>query len=476
MKIQFYIIFLILNQFAFEVTGQNSTKITGFVPEAKDSTWTVELGIENPDVIYENRFTTIKTKTQNGKFSFDFEINKPKMVTLEINGHRLFFPGVFCVLIEPMDSLDFSIKNMNKLGLMDIGVTGKGKEKVDFVKAIIAATFPIYKSDPRKQSVQFTFETTDRKLNVIDSVYDFFPSNIDSLAKDIIRAYEYDLILDIPLLTATKSDSSQYFFNKFIVDKKRMDILLKKEVLNYYPYHVLANNILLSAYRNPAAQLGRTFIQNKPIEFAHLVVKQLGNNVPAKEYLLADLTVKTLKAERLNGTSKNLYNYFKKNVSTNSIFYQEVENLYKYFSSNLMPGQPFYNFELPDRTGKIHYLQDFKGKVIVMDFWFNGCSGCLQMANIIDSLEKVFSPGKVQIISINVDSKKQWLAGIGKYSSNKSLNLYTNEQKTEHPLISYLNFNTYPKLVVIDKKGQLAETPPDPRSNMNDFIDFINKL
>lgn len=476
MKIQFYIILMLLTLFAIDSVGQNLTKITGFIPEAKDSSWTVVLSINNPDVIQDGRFTIIKTKTQNGRFSFDFEINKAKMITLEINGRRLFYPGVFCVLTEPQDSLNFCVKNMNKLGLMDIEVTGKGKEKVDFVKAIIAATFPIYKTDPHKQSIQFTFETTDRKLNAIDSVYTFFPTKFSTVAKDIIRAYEYYLILDIPMLTATKSDSSQNLFNKYIVDKRRMDILMKKEVVNYYPYHVLGNYILLSENKNQTKKLDRNIIQNNPMEYAQLIVKHLNENILVKEYLLADLTVKRLKSERLSNDSKILYNYFKQNVSSKSSFYQEVENLYSFFSSNLVTGEPFYKFDLPDTKGILHSLEEFKDKVIILDFWFYGCTGCVQMANVIDSLEDFFSPEQVQIISINVDSKRQWLAGIGKYSSKKSLNLYTSEQKTEHPLIKYLNFNSYPKLVVIDRSGRLTRTPPDPRSNKKDFIDFIMQL
>ncbi|MGE6397369.1 TlpA family protein disulfide reductase [Chryseobacterium scophthalmum] len=476
MKTKLYIILMLLNLLSLDSIGQKMTKITGFVPEARDSSWNVVLSVENPEVIKEDRYMIIKTKTQNGRFSFEFETDKAKMVTLEINGRRLFYPGVFCVLAEPQDSLDFCIKNMNKLGLMDIEVTGKGNEKVDFVKAMIAATFPIYKTDPHKQSIKFKFETTDRKLNAIDSVYRFFPSKLSILAKDIIMAYEYDLILDIPLLSASKNDSSQNMFNKYIIDKKRMDILLKKEVINYYPYHVLGNYVLLSEQNNQKKQLSPNFIQNKPVEYAELIVKHLGQNIPAKEYLLADLTVKRLKSERLSENSKVLYDYFKKNVSINSTFYQEVENLYKYFTTNLMAGEPFYKFTLADTTGISHTLDDFKGKIVVLDFWFYGCKGCVQMANVIDSLEDALSPELIQFISVNVDSKRQWLAGIGKYSSKKSLNLYTGELKTEHPLIKYLNFNSYPKIVVIDRSGKLAKIPPDPRNNKQDFIDFIMSL
>ncbi|UIR57818.1 TlpA family protein disulfide reductase [Sphingobacterium sp. SRCM116780] len=479
MKIQFLII-IFLNVITLPSIAQKLTKITGFVPEAKDSSWTVKVSVENKNSISANRYTFFETETQNGRFSFDFEIDKASLITLHINGYRLFFPGVYQVLIEPKDSLDFRVNNIKKLGLLDIEVTGKGCEKINFTKETTKATFKIFKTDPvySKQTIQYKFETTDRKLSVIDSVYDFFRDNVSQQAKDIIKAITYHDVLDNLFVSATRSesDSLHYLFDKYIVKKSRMNVLLKKEVVNYFPYHVLGNYILLSEFRNPVKDVGYNFFWKRSLEYANLVEKYFGENIPIKEFLLADLTVKTLKKEMLSDSTKALHDFYNMNVKGNSIFYQEVQNFYNYFSRTLVSGVPFYRFELPDTAGNLHRLDDFKGKVVVMDFWFNGCVGCAQMTKVLDSLESQVSKNEVEFISVSIDTKKRWLDGIGRFSSVNSLQLYTNEKGSDHPLLKYLKFSSYPMLVLIDKKGNFAGIPPDPRSKSKEFVEFVNSF
>lgn len=476
-----YITALILNLIAISTIGQKLTKITGFIPEAIDSSFSVQLYVSDPTIIKTDKYTMLEMNTDYGYFSFDFKLDTPSMAVLNINGRNILSPGVDHLLIEPADSLNFYINNTKNPGLMNVNITGKGMGKVDFTKAIISKIFPIYKTDQtdlHRQSVNFRFETTDKKLNVIDSVYNSFNGVISGRTRDIIAAYEYHYTLDVLLLSArnSASDSLRYLFNKYIIKKNRMDKLLSRNIVNYYPYHVIGNFILLSEFINPSKEIEVNFIQDRPMDFARLIVKYFQDNKAIKEFLLADLVVKKLKTEMLSDNSRRLFEFYNKNVSRESCFYREVQDLYKYFSSNLSIGKPFYKFELVDTIGNIHRLDDFRGKVLVLDFWFYGCAGCAQVTRVLDSLEDCFAKEKIHFVSIGIDTKNTWLKGIGKYSSVNSLNLYTNELGSEHPLIKYLNFSTYPRLVVIDPKGNMVGTPPDPRKNKEEFVRFINSL
>ncbi|PUV24406.1 peroxiredoxin family protein [Sphingobacterium athyrii] len=474
-----HIIFIIfLNLVAITGFTQKLTKVSGYIPESKDSSILVQLIINDPKVIKIDSQTLLEAKTEQGLFSFDFVINSPSMIVVKANGRNILFPGVYNLLIEPGDSLNLNISSLKKLGLLNIEVTGDGKEKIDFLKEIIKPLVPIYKTDPHYQSLQFRFETTDRKLNCIDSVYRSFKGKISQHAKDILRAYQYHYTLDIPLLgiTRNKSDSVRYFFDKYIILKKRMNVLLNPQVINYFPSHVLYNYVYLASFINPAQQTGINFIKNSPIDFAHLIIKNFDKNSAIKEYVLADLTLSNLARNMLNDNAKDLYNLYVENVSTQSVFFQEVQNLYNYNASNLSPGSPFFKFELPDSSGRVHKLNDYKGKVIVLDFWFYGCVGCAQITKALDLLETRFDRNKVEFISVNIDTRKTWLAGIGKFTSLNSTHLYTDEQRGTHPLIKYLNFTTYPKLVVIDQNGKMVGSPPDPRSKAEEFVRFINSL
>lgn len=475
-----FLITIFLHLIATNVFCQELTKITGYIPEARDSAVKVQLYINNPTVLKTNKQKLLEAITNEGYFSFNFELDKPSTIVLNVNGENIFYPGVFHTLIEPFDSVNFHIAHLKKLGLMNIKVTGKGSEKVDFVKAIFLATQAVTKMQPTydSQSIESKFQATDQKLNAIDSVFKYFKENIEPHAKDILRAYQYHYTMDIPFIAATRSesDSLEYFFEKYIIMKNRMNVLIKPDIINYYPHHVLSNYVLLSAFRNPSKEIELNYIKYNPSEYAHLIVKHFANNVPVKEYMLASLTIRLLKTEMLSDNAKTLYNFYVKNVSPKSVFYKEVEDLYNYTSCKLAPGTAFFKFELPDRTGQIQKLTDYKGKVIILDFWFYGCIGCAQMSKALDSLEGRFSKDKIEFISVNIDTKKNWLAGIGKYSSVNTIHLYTNEQGSEHPLIKFLNFSTYPKLVVIDKYGNIVGTPPDPRSKKEEFVEFVNSL
>ncbi len=139
-------------------------------------------------------------------------------------------------------------------------------------------------------------------------------------------------------------------------------------------------------------------------------------------------------------------------------------------------GKSAYPLRLPDEQGKIHNLKDFKGKVIIADFWFNGCRPCTQMATALRPFAEVFKDNKnVVFLSINVDRNKiRWLSGLeeGIYTFPGAIHLSTfGENKEEHPLLKYYNFNGFPQLLIIDQQGKMVSTsPPDPRLDQGEKL------
>ena len=43
----------------------------------------------------------------------------------------------------------------------------------------------------------------------------------------------------------------------------------------------------------------------------------------------------------------------------------------------MLSGKPAYDFALQDSNKKIRYLHEFINKVVVLDFWFTGCTNCV---------------------------------------------------------------------------------------------------
>ncbi|MEJ2881407.1 TlpA family protein disulfide reductase [Pedobacter sp. GR22-6] len=140
-----------------------------------------------------------------------------------------------------------------------------------------------------------------------------------------------------------------------------------------------------------------------------------------------------------------------------------------YFSilSNLLqnnsPKKLAYQFELTDSSGREFKMRDFQGKVVVLDFWFVGCIPCKllskEMGPIIDSFKK----RNVAFITINVDQNKiSWIKALKslEYSHVGSVDLNTGDLGVRHPIIAHYNVTTYPRLIVVDKMGNLISAEP----------------
>lgn len=127
-------------------------------------------------------------------------------------------------------------------------------------------------------------------------------------------------------------------------------------------------------------------------------------------------------------------------------------------SRRLASGTPAYNFTLQDTHGKWVTLEQFRGKTVILDFWFTGCMGCIQLyKGVLEQIEKEKDSSFV-VISICIDTdKKNWLSSIDKdcYTSHNAVNLTTGQLGSRHPVINWYGITAYPGLIMIDKKGRI---------------------
>lgn len=126
-------------------------------------------------------------------------------------------------------------------------------------------------------------------------------------------------------------------------------------------------------------------------------------------------------------------------------------------------GAQAYNFSLPDSSGKMISLQDFKGKVVFIDFWFTGCGSCLGYYQYsVSKVEREFEHNPdIVFISINIDrSKEMWMNSVhsGKFTSPNLpnvINLYTAGLGSDHPIISHYKISGYPTPLLIDRDSKV---------------------
>lgn len=66
-------------------------------------------------------------------------------------------------------------------------------------------------------------------------------------------------------------------------------------------------------------------------------------------------------------------------------------------------GRPAPDFSLPDPSGKVHALADYRGKVVVLDFWATWCGPCRAAMPSIQKLHEKFRDrgGRVAVFGVN---------------------------------------------------------------------------
>ncbi len=461
--------------------SQGATKVTIHIPQADSASLQARIFIEDPLQPINNGFFKDTMEIRGGQCQFLFDIKNTSLMTLFINNKYITMPGLYSVLIEPNDSLVFDLPPINEAGFFGFGiakvdVSGKGREKINLTKNIINSYVKLSKADPeyQKQSLTYKYEAADRKLHVIDSLYRS-ELHVSSHIKDLVKAQLYGNVLQMLFRSSKRSenDSLRMLFDKYIVKKNRMEVFLKKDVVQYGG--ILGSYLILSEFKNPVKVNGEFFQKEHSLEYAEILVRRLNTFPEIRDYLLSAHLITTI-LKGFDSTTTKLYHYYLDKADFDNPNFNNVVNTYEETERKFAVGKPFYDFHLPDSTGKIYSLKDFKGKVLLFDFWFNGCSGCKTMVPVLEQIEKELSGKNVQFVSIGIDKRQTWLAGIGKYSCSNSLQLYTNEQTDNHPMIKYLNIYGYPRLIIVDKKGNISAAPFDPRISKKQFIEQIESL
>ena len=145
-------------------------------------------------------------------------------------------------------------------------------------------------------------------------------------------------------------------------------------------------------------------------------------------------------------------------------------------------GSKMIDFRLTDIHGNMVSLNDLKGKVILLDFWYTGCGACASLSKrlkpLLDSLsiEEDF-----QLVSISIDrDKEMWFESLnsGKYSHDSALNLFTNGEGSDLLLLKHLDILTYPRLIMLGENKQIvaANIPPFAKAIGKLIFDQLSKV
>lgn len=128
-----------------------------------------------------------------------------------------------------------------------------------------------------------------------------------------------------------------------------------------------------------------------------------------------------------------------------------------------------------DENGKEMKLSDYKGKVILLNFWATWCPPCRKELPDLSTLSTELKDKDFKMIGVSVDDNQEVLNNFLK-SNNLSYTVVfePNELVAKYMTSAGQNQNVVPQTYIIDKKGKVVEAIMGSRSKA-DFLSLINK-
>jgi cytochrome oxidase Cu insertion factor (SCO1/SenC/PrrC family) len=119
---------------------------------------------------------------------------------------------------------------------------------------------------------------------------------------------------------------------------------------------------------------------------------------------------------------------------------------------------------LENQFGELKTFSDYKGKVLLVDFWYQGCQPCLEEMKYFPELLNKYN-SELAIMSISIDSKEdtQDLLELKPkpwnflQSKNSDWTFYNDDKKNS--LVKELKVSEYPTYLLFNKEGELISSP-----------------
>lgn len=132
-------------------------------------------------------------------------------------------------------------------------------------------------------------------------------------------------------------------------------------------------------------------------------------------------------------------------------------------------------FTLTDINGADFSLDDFKGKVVILDFFATWCGPCrTQMPHLSQICEK-YNNSKVIVISISIDPRTDTLEKLKQFASDNDMTWIVARDTTE--VSKSYRVTKIPTLFIIDQKGiiRYVHVGPASASTLSSEIDSLLK-
>ncbi len=133
-------------------------------------------------------------------------------------------------------------------------------------------------------------------------------------------------------------------------------------------------------------------------------------------------------------------------------------------------GYPAPDFQFTDLQGKLHRLSDFRGRIVLLDFWTISCGPCqAAIPKLVAAYAKYHHEG-FEIVGINgedsADTLRPFLKKKGIFWPQ------TAQEKTDGPIHKLYRYDSWPTYYLVGRDGTILLR----RLGNEDFVDQLDRL
>ena len=134
---------------------------------------------------------------------------------------------------------------------------------------------------------------------------------------------------------------------------------------------------------------------------------------------------------------------------------------------------PAPDFTLDSRAGKPLSLSEYKGKVVMLNFWASWCVPCKQEMPLLETIQKKYSKLGFTLIGVNVEPDSKAANAVLQKIPVTFPIVYDTESKVSQAY----QVSGMPSTVIIDRKGQVRMLHQGYKpGDENEYLDSIRAL
>lgn len=135
--------------------------------------------------------------------------------------------------------------------------------------------------------------------------------------------------------------------------------------------------------------------------------------------------------------------------------------------------RPAPEFTVKDRSGQVHRLSDFRGKVVLINFWATWCPPCIEEMPSMESLRQEMDDTQLKIMALSVDDSWEPIDAFLE-KSPYGFGIYADFQEKVAKLYGT---HMIPETYIVDKQGVILCKVTGDRDWMEPAtIAFLKKL